>query len=253
MTDDYTIRVLADVLADRTAQLDACIQSATESRDQFQEQLDTAHRLYRDFRRAVQEALGIDRAELLPEDEVVRQVRVVAGQLRQPVTGVIPMGDPWIVPEQDGPPEGDHRTDAITYAKMIERDKTTLADGSQAKFYSDERPDDGPPTESLSAVEDPPAVPDECTIGRVLTRDLDWDTVAFAPLAVLNRAGDWWTYSHIPAGQGLQQAVYNCSALDSTNTLVELLHMHGMLWEVLDASEQQSGVAGQETAVDHGC
>jgi len=240
MTDDYTIRVLADVLADRTAQLDACIQSATESRDQFQEQLDTAHRLYRDFRRAVQEALGIDRAELLPEDEVVRQVRAAAGgeqepgpltrayiasgysvPAEQPVEArarVIPMGDPWIAPEQP----------VVT--------------------------DDGAPTESLPAVEDPPTVPDGCTVGRVLTRDFDWDLSDLMPLAMVNRAGDWFEFSHIPDGAPSgDHAVYNCAGLESTNSFAELLHMHGMLWEVLDASEQQSGVAGQETAVDHGC
>jgi hypothetical protein len=180
--------------------------------------------------------LGIDRAELLPEDEVVRQVRVVAGQLQQLVTGVIPMGDPWIAPEQD------------ESAVHLPAGTTVMPPGQSAALS-----DDGPPTESLHAVEDPPAVPNDCQIGRVFTDATEWERVDFMPVAVVNRVGDWWEYSHIPSGQSLLAAVYDCPARDITHSFAELLHMHGMLWEVLDASEQQSGVAGQETAVDHGC
>jgi hypothetical protein len=289
MADDYTIRVdagdLADIIADRQsarADYETCVRDATEAASQWREEIGELLTQFNQFRRAVQEATGLDQSELLHDDELVERVR--ARKERRGVSWTPPQYDDfqrtgfakqhdtdetaapvkqdvdpaWVdtaqqrVGEQlagDGPPEGDHRTDAITYAKMIEREKATLADGSQARFYSDERPDDGPPTENMPAVEQPPAVPDDCKIGRIFTDDTEWERVDFMPIAVVNRAGDWWEYSHIPSGQSLLAAVYDCPERDITHSFAELLHMHGTLWEVLDTGEQPS-VAEQAPADD---
>jgi hypothetical protein len=139
----------------------------------------------------------------------------------------------------DGPPEGDHRTDAITYAKMIEREKATLADGTQARFFSDERPDDGPPTESMPPVQDPPQAPAGYQIGRVFTRG---DTCPAELDMVVNRSGD---VMRVFAETGAWCVLRQDATVVSWS---EQLHINGLLWELVPVGEH---AAEPETAADH--
>jgi hypothetical protein len=328
MADDYTIRVdagdLADIIGDRQAaraDLETCIQDATEAQAQFQQELDHAHQIYRSLRQRICEALQLPVAVgHLSDDNLVSWVTIArseAGDIaaeptRQPVELVrLQRGsdDPWTPPEQDGPltdadtehahdaqrrhrqhgyvlgcavhgahPHSEHYCDVCTLCRPVKQDVDPawldtaqqrvgeqLADDSppiklevdvtslrqfqrMAQEQTDREDaeqaagrDDGPPTEAMPAVEEPPTAPDNCTIGRVFTRDTDWDPGDLMPLAMVTRMGDWWEFSHIPMGAPSgEQGVYNNAALDKTHTFAELLNMHGTLWEVLDTSEQPS-------------
>lgn len=300
-----TIRVHADDLAgiihaasDARADLETCIRNATEAAEQWRDELTELLEQFNGFRRAVQEATGLDQAELLHDDELVARIRrpyavfnidratvsdatpslpedalervdglpEVSVEIKGMFTGAmfggpgVTVGEPFAgfpeSGEQDGPPapadidhahdaqrphrqhgyvlgcavhgahpHGEHYCDVCTMCRPAEADEQVEQDG--------------PATESMPAVEEPPALPDGCSIGRVFTRDTDWDLSDLMPLAVVNRLGDWWEFSHIPDGApNGDQAVYNCAALDKTRTFAELLHMHGTLWEVLDSGER---------------
>jgi hypothetical protein len=80
MTDEV-IRIYADDLAgiirsgsDARADLDTCIRDATEAATQWREELTELLGQFNDFRRAVQEATGLDQAELLHDDELIGRV-----------------------------------------------------------------------------------------------------------------------------------------------------------------------------------
>lgn len=165
-----------------------------------------------------------------------------ADQLRQPITGVIPVTDPWsaeakAAARDDGPPgpdyvpvKGDHQYDAITYAKMIEREQATLAGGTLARFFSDQRPDEGPPTESIPAFEEPPpAVPDPFVIGRMFTRGDSFPDDVSGWWGITTRTGDIWELLKFNG----DMAILYCAPLDKTHTWAELTHMHGTVWEMV--------------------
>jgi hypothetical protein len=340
MADDYTIRVdagdLADIIADRQsarADYETCVRDATEAASQWREEIGELLTQFNQFRRAVQEATGLDQPELLHDDELINRVRArkgnvltlrdasveiggtfagyrdVTAERAQPVWLQRGSDDPWTAPEQDGPltdadiehahdaqrrhrqhgyvlgcavhgahPHSEHYCDVCTLCRPVKQDVDPawldtaqqrvgeqLADDSppiklevdvtslrqfqrMAQEQTDREDaeqaagrDDGPPTEAMPAVEEPPTAPDNCTIGRVFTRDTDWDPGDLMPLAMVTRMGDWWEFSHIPMGAPSgEQGVYNNAALDKTHTFAELLNMHGTLWEVLDTSEQPS-------------
>jgi hypothetical protein len=295
MTDDMTIRVHADDLAglirsgsDARADLETCIRDATEAAAQWQDGMNELLEQFNRFRRAVQEATGLDQPELLHDDELITRIRTAAGQpyatfsidgwtgtaqklspdaerrlqslptVSVEFEGTYEAGGPpvkqdvdpawldtaqqrvgeqlaadrelqWEAGQEQKDPPSTHREDAITYAKMIEREKATLADGSQVRFYSDERPDDGPPTESMPPVEQPPTVPDVFAIGRVFTRGDSFPAEVEGWWGITTRSGDIWELLKFVEGM----AVFYCGPLDLTRTWDELLHMHGTAWELV--------------------
>jgi hypothetical protein len=295
MADDYTIRVdagdLADIIADRMsarADLETCIRDATEGAVQRDETIHELLSQFNGFRRAVQEATGLDQPELLHDDELVARIRrpyTVFNIDRAAVTDVSPnpwpdvaeklsglsdvsveikgvfAGAEWTVPEQDGPPVKQD-VDPAWLDRAQQRVGEQLAGGARTFPEPGEQtvylptgttivppgqsaalPDDGPPTETMPAVEEPPAVGDGYKLGRVFVRGQEWDdnTGDLMPEVLITRVCDWWEFSHIPDGAPSgDDAVYNCAVRELTHTFAELLHMHGTLWEVLGNSEQSS-------------
>jgi hypothetical protein len=286
--DDYTIRVdagdLADIIADRQAaraDLETCIRDATEAQAQFQQELDNAHKIYRSLRQHVCEALQLNvGVGHLSDDELVDWVRIarteagditadpqdkavtqlvrdqlltpeVAEQLRQPVSGKIPLTDPWTpVPADEGVPPINLEVD-VTYLRQFQR-MAAEQQAEQATWEAeqlqkaipyammverDERPDDnpalpvddGPPTENMPAVEQPPTAPDVFAIGRVFTRGDSFPAGVEGWRGITTRSGDIWELLKFVEGM----AVFYCGPLDLTRTWDELLHMHGTAWELV--------------------
>jgi hypothetical protein len=87
MTDEV-IRIYADDLAgiirsgsDARADLETCIRDATEAATQWREELTELLGQFNDFRRAVQEATGLDQPELLHDDELIERIRARKGNV----------------------------------------------------------------------------------------------------------------------------------------------------------------------------
>ncbi len=232
--------------------------------------------------------MGFDQPELLHDDELIVRVKHAALcqlNVKGPLTDlrgrsmpglgvsvagaevtfppgamVVPPGQsealsPWLAPPPVERPVPDHVDDQLTYAKMQDpeyRGQATLADGTQAAFYADPQPtageQDGPPTESMPPIQEPPIVPDGYAIGRVFHRgdacpdqdDLD---------LVINRSGDVMrVFTEETAGTLLRQ---DGSSVDWP----EQLHMNGTLWEVVypgDTDPVEQAQAAPESAADHG-
>jgi hypothetical protein len=334
MADDYTIRVdagdLADIIADRQsarADYETCVRDATEAASQWREEIGELLTQFNQFRRAVQEATGLDQPELLHDDELINRVRArkgnvltlrdasveiggtfagyrdVTAERAQPVWLQRGSDDPWTAPEQDGPltdadiehahdaqrrhrqhgyvlgcavhgahPHSEHYCDVCTLCRPVKQDVDPawldtaqqrvgeqLADDSppiklevdvtslrqfqrMAQEQTDREDaeqaagrDDGPPTEAMPAVEEPPQAPADYRIGRVFTRG-DTYTVRDAPDLVINRLGDVMrVFADDESGSDIVLRQDGSSV-----TWSEQLHMNGTLWEIVHVGEQPS-------------
>jgi hypothetical protein len=100
---------------------------------------------------------------------------------------------------------------------------------------------DGPPTESMPPVQDPPEAPAGYEIGRVFTRG---DTCPAELDMVVNRSGD---VMRVFAETGAWCVLRQDATVVSWS---EQLHINGLLWELVPVAEQHA--AEPETAADHG-
>lgn len=240
MTDDYTIRVdagdLADIIADRQsarADYETCVRDATEAATQWREEISELLGQFNSFRRAVQEATGLDQPELLHDDELIN--RVAHAALRSH-TRVLTLRDASV--EIDSVFTG-HRDVSWTPPQYADFQRTGFAQQHDVDETASAGPveveDNGPPTESMPAVEEPPETPAGYQIGRVFTRG-DTYTVRDAPDLVINRLGDVMRVFADDESGGdivLRQD-------GSRVTWAEQLHMNGTLWEILSTSERPS-------------
>jgi hypothetical protein len=186
-----------------------------------------------------------------------------------PPARVVPLGEPFAgfpeVSGQDGPPAkqdmdpawldtaqqrvGEQLADDgppikldvdVTSLRRFQHMAQEQADREDAEQAAGR--DDGPPTESMPPVEQPPEAPADYRIGRVFTRgdtcpgqeDLD---------LVINRSGDVMRVftEGTPAGIVLRQD-------GSDLAWSEQLHMNGTLWEIVHVGEQSS--VAEQTPVD---
>ena len=124
---------------------------------------------------------------------------------------------PIMLADADGSPAEDHQYDAITYARMIEREQ------------------DGPATETMPAIEhdaeaEAPETDPEFVIGRRFTRG---DTIPAEVFDLVTRLGDVWR-SPVNGSVGGVRQYFNDRA-QLWRSAAELLHMHGTLWELRNA------------------
>lgn len=296
--DDFASLVASRASAWR--QLRECERAAGDAAVQWRDELEELLEQFNGFRRAVQEALGYDQAELMRDDELIRHVRIQHVRWRVPTVPAAPLSeDAWerlaalpevqvtVAAEQRAPfgkpfrleqvygteqpatprcgeniapgricdeavPDGhcsehgevgppiDHQYDAITYAKMIER----------------ERSSDDPPTASMPPVEQPPTIEGFKT-GRVFTRGESLPEGITGWWGVAGRTGEIYTLSHFNA-DGLPVMTHANGDDDWCASWDQLLHMRGMVWEVLPLTRAaQAGVEaltddeGAHQAADH--
>lgn len=220
------------------------------------EELETVTQVHDALRRALHQVLGVPFDERRSDAELMG---ILGAQLEQAHTGVpergyvaygdpagpasmlvdlpfrppvegykavspdeAPRTDPWTAPAQDGPP-----------ARPFRLEQEYAVDPAAQP----PRQDEGPSTESMQPVEQPPTTPDGYTIGRVFTRGDQCPGQESLDL-VINRSGDVMRVftEGCPEGEGVVVRRDGSEA-----TWEEQLHMNGTLWELVCLPIEQAG------------
>jgi hypothetical protein len=271
MADDYTIRVdagdLADIIADRQsarADLETFVRDAKEGAEQWRDELAELLSQFNGFRRAVQEATGLDQPELLHDDELIDRIRTAVRRPfsvfnidRATVSDATPSLSPDALERVDALPEVSVEIKGVfagaeflypwtapgQAVPPVKQDVDPAWLDTAQQRVGEQLADDGPPTESMPPVEEPPAVDPAYVIGRVFVRT---DTVPDDVLGLVTRMGDVWYHDL----RVLDENQFWNEQADTWQSAANLLHMHGTVWELLNADQAEQPSVAEQALVD---